>query len=110
MPKSKNRRKSKGANSAAGAEQTTTVLEGEATASPRSQSSGAAPKKASVSPIQFFQQVRAEMQKVTWTTRGEVMVSTIMVLIMVTIMSMFFFAIDQLLRWIVPNLLSINLF
>lgn len=110
MPKSKNRRKSKGAKPAAGAEQTTTILEGEATASTRSESASAAPKKSSVSPIQFFQQVRAEMQKVTWTTRGEVMVSTIMVLIMVTIMSLFFFTIDQLLRWIVPNLLALNLF
>ena len=56
-------------------------------------------KKQAVSPFTFLQQVRAEMSKVTWTTRNETMVSTIMVLIMVAIMAAFFFLVDQGLRF-----------
>lgn len=79
------------------------VLEGKAEdAAPR--------KKRSTSPLEFIQQVRAEGQKVTWTSRNETMISTIMVLIMVAIMSLFFFSVDQLLRFVVPRLLSLNLF
>ena len=78
---------------------------------------GEAVKKPSGGPIEFFRripvffgEVRSEARKVTWTSRGEVMVSTIMVLIMVAIMSLFFFAVDQLLRLVVPWILSLSLF
>jgi len=64
------------------------------------------PKK--TNPLEFFQQVRNEMAKVTWTSRNETMVSTIMVLIMVAIMAIFFFAIDQVLRWGICTILPIN--
>ncbi|MEM1379013.1 MAG: preprotein translocase subunit SecE [Pseudomonadota bacterium] len=116
MPKSKNRRKPKG-NKPSGAAQTAggaEVIEGAAassSSSSRSERVDSAPAKPkSVSPVQFAQQVRAEMQKVTWTSRGETMVSTIMVLVMVAIMSLFFFTVDQILRFVMPNLLSLNLF
>lgn len=59
----------------------------------------AAKKKKKVSPLAFLQQVRNEAQKVTWTSRNETMVSTIMVLIMVAIMAVFFFGVDQVLRY-----------
>ena len=65
-------------------------------------------KKSSVSPFEFFQQVRNEGEKVTWTTRNETTVSTIMVLIMVAIMSLFFFLVDQTLRFGVGALLSLG--
>ncbi|WOI52286.1 preprotein translocase subunit SecE [Parvularcula sp. LCG005] len=65
-------------------------------------------KKASVGPIQFLRQVRDESQKITWTTRSETMVSTIMVLIMVALASVFFLIVDQVLRFIVPLILNIN--
>lgn len=69
---------------------------------------GAAPKK-KVGFMEFFRQVRTEGQKVTWTGRQEVVISTIMVLIMVTIMSLFFFSVDQVLRTIMPRLLALNI-
>lgn len=112
MPKSKNRRKPKSnrvAGTGAQANLQTEVIDAD-TDGPRSERSDAPVKKKSVGPVQFFQQVRAEAQKVTWTGRGEVMVSTIMVLIMVAVMSLFFFAVDQILRWIIPMILSLNLF
>jgi preprotein translocase subunit SecE len=49
------------------------------------------------SPLQFFRQVRQEASKVTWPTRKETIISTIMVFIMVIIAALFFFAVDQLL-------------
>ena len=111
MPKSKNRRKSKrsdrSASTASGALPATPEVLGSAEeAGPEAKE---APKAQKVSTFQFFRQVRDEGQKVTWTSRSETLVSTIMVLIMVAIASVFFFLVDQVLRWIVPMILSINL-
>jgi preprotein translocase subunit SecE len=52
---------------------------------------------AKTSPLQFLRQVRQEANKVTWPTRKETIISTIMVFIMVIIAALFFFAVDQLL-------------
>ncbi len=65
-------------------------------------------KKKKTSPFEFIQQVRNEAAKVTWTTRNETIVSTIMVLIMVAIMALFFFGVDQVLRLGICGLLPIN--
>ena len=65
-------------------------------------------KKKSTGPLEFLQQVRNEATKVTWTTRNETLVSTIMVLIMVAIMSLFFFGVDQGLRFTVCTILPID--
>ena len=65
-------------------------------------------KKKKTSPFEFIQQVRSEGSKVTWTSRNETMVSTIMVLIMVAIMALFFFGVDQFLRFSVCNILPIE--
>jgi preprotein translocase subunit SecE len=56
----------------------------------------------------FFGQVRAEGRKVTWATRQEVTISTIMVLIMVALAAVFFFLVDTLLRFVVGLLLGIG--
>jgi preprotein translocase subunit SecE len=47
-------------------------------------------------PFTFLQQVRSETAKVTWPSRRETMISTMMVLAMVVIASLFFFAVDQI--------------
>jgi preprotein translocase subunit SecE len=49
------------------------------------------------SPAQFVQEVRQETAKVTWPTRKETGVSTVMVFVMVIVAAMFFFLIDQML-------------
>ncbi len=51
------------------------------------------------SPAQFVRQVRQEASKVTWPTRKETGVATMMVFIMVLIMSIFFLAVDQIISW-----------
>jgi preprotein translocase subunit SecE len=62
---------------------------------------------ARVSPGEFVRQVRQETAKVTWPTRRETMVTTVMVLIMTTILSLFFLGVDQVLGRIVRFLLSL---
>ncbi|MFM2356976.1 MAG: preprotein translocase subunit SecE [Pseudomonadota bacterium] len=49
-------------------------------------------------PLQFIQQVRSEVGKVTWPTRREVVTTTVMVFILATITSVFFFLVDLLIR------------
>ena len=56
---------------------------------------------AKTNPFQFVQEVRSEMAKVTWPTRKETIVTTIMVFIMVIFAAIFFFLADQVLSWIV---------
>ena len=50
------------------------------------------------SPTQFISQVRAEAAKIIWPNRREVTTTTIMVFIMATVFSLFFFVVDLLLR------------
>ena len=61
---------------------------------------------AKTNPFQFVQQVRSEVAKVTWPTRRETAVTTVMVFIMVFLAAMFFFVADQILSWGVGFLLG----
>ncbi len=63
---------------------------------------------AKFAPIDFFKQVRAEAKKVTWPTRQETMASTIAVFVMVVIASIFLFAADQILSWVVRFALGLG--
>ena len=49
-------------------------------------------------PIQFIQQTRAEISKVIWPTRREVVLTTVMVFIMATLTAIFFALVDLLIR------------
>jgi preprotein translocase subunit SecE len=62
---------------------------------------------AKVSPFKFLQEVRAEVQKVTWPTRKETTVTTIMVFVMVLITSLFFLLADQVMRIAVSFILGV---
>ena len=59
-------------------------------------------------PFEFIQEVRAEAAKVTWPTRRETVITTIMVLIMVLLASLFFVSVDQALRLIVGAVLRLG--
>ena len=63
---------------------------------------------AKFSPFKFLQEVRAEGDKVTWPTRRETMITTIMVFVMVAVASVFFFVADQIIRIAVTFLLGIQ--
>lgn len=49
---------------------------------------------ATINPIQFIQQVRAEVSKVVWPTRREVLLTTVMVFIMAALTAVFFALVD----------------
>jgi preprotein translocase subunit SecE len=49
---------------------------------------------ATTNPLQFIQQVRAEVSKIVWPTRREVLLTTIMVFIMATLTAIFFAMVD----------------
>jgi preprotein translocase subunit SecE len=57
-------------------------------------------------PVTFFQQVRTEVSKITWPTRNETIISSIMVLIFVAIVSVFFLVTDQVISWLITTLLA----
>ena len=61
---------------------------------------------AKTNPFEFMQQVRAETNKVTWPSRKETTVTTVMVLIMVAFASVFFLIADQILSWGVTMILG----
>ena len=63
---------------------------------------------AKFNPIAFIQEVRQETAKVTWPTRKEVWITTVMVLIMVALASLFFLVVDQILSWIVRLVLGLG--
>ena len=62
---------------------------------------------AKTSPIEFFNQVRTEMNKIVWPTRRETMMTTVMVVIMTAALGVFFFGIDSFFGWIVKMLLGL---
>ena len=59
-----------------------------------------------VSPGEFIRQVRAETAKVVWPTRKETVTTAVMVMIMVTILAVFFFGVDSFFSTIVRFLLE----
>jgi len=66
-------------------------------------------KKKKTGPLEFVQQVRSETSKVTWPTRRETAITTVMVFIMVALASIFFFLADQVLSWGVQLLLNVSI-
>lgn len=67
------------------------------------------PRRKAGGPFRFFGEVRAEARKVTWATRQEVTVSTIMVVIFGVVAAIFFFFVDTLLRLFMQFILSFSL-
>lgn len=59
-------------------------------------------------PFTFLQQVRTETAKVTWPTRRETLISSIMVFIFAVIAALFFFASDQIIAFLVELILGIG--
>ena len=62
---------------------------------------------AKTNPIQFMQQVKAETAKVVWPTRKETILTGVMVLIMASLLGVFFLGVDAMFDAIVRFLLSL---
>jgi preprotein translocase subunit SecE len=63
---------------------------------------------AKTNPVEFIEQVRRETAKVTWPTRKETTISTVMVFVFVTLAALFFFFVDQILALAVRLVLGIG--
>jgi preprotein translocase subunit SecE len=63
---------------------------------------------ARVSPFKFLQEVRTEGQKVTWPSRRETAITTMMVFVMTAVTAVFFLVADQVMRWVVTLVLSVG--
>jgi preprotein translocase subunit SecE len=60
-----------------------------------------------ISPFKFLQEVRTETDKVTWPTRRETIVTTIMVFVMVTAAALLFLIGDQIIRLAITFILGV---
>jgi preprotein translocase subunit SecE len=67
----------------------------------------AQPPKKKTSPAQFAREVRAEARKITWTSRKETWITSVMVAIMVLIATLFFWGVDTVLYFAVEQVLKL---
>jgi preprotein translocase subunit SecE len=65
------------------------------------------PPQKRATPGELFAQVRDEGRKVTWPSRRETTITTIMVFVMVVAASLFFTVVDQALRFVVGLILGV---
>ena len=60
-------------------------------------------------PLRFVQTVKQEAFKVTWPTRRDVLVGSIMVFALASIAAIFFLLLDQIYRFLLDLILTINI-
>ena len=71
--------------------------------------SAPARKQIMKNPLKFLQSVKQEAFKVTWPTGKEVLTGSLMVVVLATIASLFFLLLDQILRFFLDIILTINI-
>lgn len=62
---------------------------------------------ANFNPGKFIREVRAETARVTWPTGRETAMTAVMVVIMTTVLSLFFFGVDSFFNFVVKSILSL---
>jgi preprotein translocase subunit SecE len=65
-----------------------------------------APKK-KTNLVQFFREVRAEARKITWTSRRETWITSVMVAIMVVLAAIYFSVVDGILHFAISQVLKL---
>ena len=60
-------------------------------------------------PLKFVQSVKQEAFKVTWPTRRDVLVGSLMVFVLATIAAIFFLLLDQIYKVLLDLILTINI-
>ena len=61
-----------------------------------------------INPLRFVQSVKQEAFKVTWPTRREVIIGSLMVFVLAAIAAVFFLLLDQIYKTLLDLILSIN--
>jgi len=62
-----------------------------------------------INPFKFVQGVKQEASKVTWPTTKEVLIGASMVFVLATIAAIFFLLLDQIYRFLLALILTINI-
>ena len=62
---------------------------------------------AKTSPGEFVRQVQTEAKKIVWPSSRETMLTTVMVVIMTTVLGLFFFGVDAFFGFVVRHLLAL---
>ena len=62
-----------------------------------------------INPLKFIQNVKQEAFKVTWPTKRDVLIGSIMVFALAAIAAIFFLLLDQLFRFLLDLILTINI-
>ena len=62
-----------------------------------------------INPLKFIQSVKQEAFRVTWPTRKEVLLGTVMVFILSSIAAVFFLLLDQVYKVLLDLILTINI-
>jgi len=61
-----------------------------------------------INPLKFIQGVKQEAFKVTWPTRKEVALGSLMVFVLASLAAIFFLLIDQIYKFLLDIILTIN--
>ena len=62
-----------------------------------------------INPLKFIQSVKQEAFKVTWPTRRDVLLGSLMVFALAAIAAIFFLFLDQLYKFLLDLILTINI-
>ena len=72
-------------------------------------SSPSAPaRKIMKNPIKFIQEVKQETFRITWPTKKDTMMGAVMVFALASVAAIFFLILDQILRFLLNLVLTIN--
>jgi len=61
-----------------------------------------------INPLKFIQSVKQEAFRVTWPSKKETLTGSIMVVVLATLASLFFLLLDQILKYLLDIVLTIN--
>jgi len=61
-----------------------------------------------INPLKFIQGVKQEAFKVSWTNKRDVAVGSLMVLVLATLAAVFFLLLDQIYKFLLDIILTIN--
>ena len=62
-----------------------------------------------INPLKFVQSVKQEAFKVTWPTRKDVLIGSLMVFALATVAAIFFLLLDQIYRFLLDIILTISI-
>ena len=62
-----------------------------------------------LNPLRFIQSVKQEAFKVTWPTKRDVLIGSLMVFVLASIAAVFFLLLDQIYKFLLDLILTINI-